>query len=160
MQFRIWEDEMRPADKQLGHHGVVELMKPYYRKGHNVTSDNFFKSLSLAKDLKGKRCSLTGTCRWGRRELPTEIPSFQEKMSRYDFQLFIEETRTATLTLYKSKPHKAVLLLSSQHSNCQVDESHQKRLPETVSFYNKTKNGVDIFEQMTRQYTTKAQSRR
>jgi hypothetical protein len=156
----LGKDELRPVNKQLGHHVVMELMKPYYGKGHNVTSDNFFTSLALAKDLKGRRCSLVGTCRWGRRELPTTIYGLQEKMARYDSQLFIEESQTATLTLYKSKPHKAVLILSSQHSGCRVEESHQKRLPETVSFYNKTKHGVDIFDQMTRLYTTKAQSRR
>lgn len=36
----------------------------------------------------------------------------------------------------------------------------KKKLPETVSFYNSTKYGVDIIDQMARQYTIRAGSRR
>ena len=35
-----------------------------------------------------------------------------------------------------------------------------KKKPETVTFYNKTKCGVDIADQMARQYTVKAGTRR
>jgi len=38
--------------------------------------------------------------------------------------------------------------------------STEKKLPETVSFYNNTKYGVDVIDQMARQYTTRAGSRR
>ena len=40
-----------------------------------------------------------------------------------------------------------------------VDTTTKKK-PETVSFYNKTKCGVDIADQMARQYTVKAGTRR
>ena len=35
-----------------------------------------------------------------------------------------------------------------------------KKIPETVAFYNSTKFGVDIVDQMARKYTVKAGSRR
>ena len=40
-----------------------------------------------------------------------------------------------------------------------VDKTTKKK-PKTVTFYNKTKSGVDITDQMTRQYTVKAGTRR
>ena len=40
-----------------------------------------------------------------------------------------------------------------------VDTTTKKK-PETVTFYNKTKCGVDIADQMARQYTVKAGTRR
>ena len=60
-------------------------------------------------------------------------------------------------------PSASVSLISSSlPSTCRVDESHKKRLQETISFsfYNKTKCGVDVCDQMVRQNTTKAESRR
>jgi CO dehydrogenase/acetyl-CoA synthase gamma subunit (corrinoid Fe-S protein) len=66
----------------------------------------------------------------------------------------------SSLTVYKSKPDKKVLILSSKHQNVKVDSLSYKKLPETVSFYNKTKFGVDVTDQMARKYTVKSASRR
>ena len=38
--------------------------------------------------------------------------------------------------------------------------SDEKQKPETIDFYNSTKYGVDVVDQMTRKYTVKAGSRR
>jgi hypothetical protein len=156
----LGKDNEKSSKMQLGHHVVMELMKPYYWHGHNVTTDSFFTSLALAKDLHVKRTTLLGTVRWNRRELPKEVHTFQAEMKRFESKLLEEESHTATMTLYKSKPRKAVILFSSQHRVCHVDETHKKRLPETIASYNGTKHGVDICDQMTRLYTTKAQTRR
>ena len=64
-----------------------------------------------------------------------------------------------TLTIYKSKPNKKVLLLSSHHKNVKI-EQNEKRIPETITFYNNTKYGVDVVDQMARKYSVKAGSRR
>ena len=39
-------------------------------------------------------------------------------------------------------------------------DSSEKRKPETIEFYNKTKYGVDVADQMTCQYLVKAGTRR
>ena len=39
-------------------------------------------------------------------------------------------------------------------------ENNTKKKPETVLFYNKTKAGVDVVDQMTRKYSVKAASQR
>ena len=54
---------------------------------------------------------------------------------------------------------KNVCILSTLHTSVMVNTTTKKK-PETVTFYNKTKCGVDIADQMTRQYTVKAGIRR
>ena len=64
-----------------------------------------------------------------------------------------------TLTVYQGKPSKNVIILSSMHKDVAISQG-QKKLPETVEYYNATKYGVDIIDQMARQQSTKVASRR
>ena len=64
-----------------------------------------------------------------------------------------------TLTVFKCKPNKNVVLLSSLHQSVGV-ASNPKKTPETIEFYNSTKYGVDVVDQMARKYSVKASSRR
>ena len=45
------------------------------------------------------------------------------------------------------------------HLNISIDSTEKKK-PETIKFYNKTKCGVDVTDQMARQYSVKAGTRR
>ena len=65
----------------------------------------------------------------------------------------------ATLTVYQCKPKKDVCVLSSLNMFVELGELEKKK-PETVEFYNKTKCGVDVADQMARQYSVKAGTRR
>ena len=65
----------------------------------------------------------------------------------------------ATITVYQGKPKKNVWFLSFLHMSVELGES-QKKTPETVEFYNKTKCGVDVVDRMVRQYSFKAGTRR
>ena len=141
----------------LGEFVVLKLMEPYIGCGRTMTTDNFFTSLSLARKLITKRTSLVGTIRQNKRELPKLAKSKKNNMPR--FSTIVYKTENCTLTIYKSKPNKKVLLLSSKHKSVKI-EKDSKRLPETVVFYNNTKFGVDMTDQMARKYTVKAGSRR
>ncbi|KAM7018170.1 piggyBac transposable element-derived protein 4-like [Tautogolabrus adspersus] len=66
----LGKDEARPANQRLGESVVMRLVEPYVGKGRNVTTDNFFTSLTLAKNLQRKNTSLVGTVNKARRELP------------------------------------------------------------------------------------------
>ena len=66
----------------------------------------------------------------------------------------------ALYPLCKAKKKKIVCILSSAHKHVKVDESHKKKLPETVQLYNKSKVGVDVPDQMARYHTCKSSSRR
>ena len=48
--------------------------------------------------------------------------------------------------------------MSTMHLKVITDESHTKKLPQTSKFYNETKFGVDIMDQMAR-YTCKTGTR-
>ena len=56
----------------LGTHVVMKLSEPLWYKGYNITTDNFFTSAALAKQLLQKRTTLVGTIRSHRRELPPQ----------------------------------------------------------------------------------------
>jgi len=45
------------------------------------------------------------------------------------------------------------------HSTIDIETNH-KKLPETVQFYNKTKCGVDVLDQMACRYSTRAAAHR
>ncbi|XP_043506207.1 uncharacterized protein LOC122526717, partial [Polistes fuscatus] len=78
-------------------------------------------------------------------------------MTRFSSLLY--KSNNITLTIYKSKPKKKVFILSSKHKCIKIGKSN-KKLPETVEFYNKTKFGVDITDQMAKKYSVKSGSRR
>ena len=56
--------------------------------------------------------------------------------------------------------NKVVCLLSSMHKTVSVDQAHGKKLSETVKYYNWSKVGVDVFDQMARYHTCKSATRR
>ncbi|EFN78331.1 hypothetical protein EAI_07513, partial [Harpegnathos saltator] len=60
------------------------------------------------------------------------------------------------LTIYQSKPKVKVLLLSTKHTS--VILCDRKSIPETIKYYNKTKFGADVVDQMARKYSVKARS--
>ena len=67
----LGRDDDHPRERlSLSSYVVLRLLEPYYNLGHNVTCDNFFTSLSLAKELLTKSTTLVGTIRSNRREIP------------------------------------------------------------------------------------------
>ncbi|KAJ8873290.1 hypothetical protein PR048_026924, partial [Dryococelus australis] len=74
------------------------------------------------------------------------------------YDTIVMKNNETTLTVYEEKKDKNVLMLSTLHPNISF-ENDQKYLPETVSFYNATKYGVDVLDQMARKYSVIATSR-
>ena len=52
---------------------MMELMEPYYFKGHCLFIDNFYTSVKLLVDLLDKGTYCTGTARPNRKYFPVEI---------------------------------------------------------------------------------------
>ena len=61
----------------------------------------------------------------------------------------------AILTVYQCKPKKNVCVLSSLHMSVELGKSEKKKRKK-MEFYNKSKCGVDVANQMTRQCSVKA----
>ena len=64
----------------------------------------------------------------------------------------------AILTVYQCKPKKNLCVLSFLHLSVELGESEKKK-QEKMEFYNKSKCGVDLADQMARQYSIKAGTR-
>ncbi|XP_049294418.1 uncharacterized protein LOC125769653 [Anopheles funestus] len=151
----LGKNDQRHAEERLGDFVVKKLVDPYLNRGRNVTCDNFFTSLKLAKFLKSKKTSLVGTVNKARREVPMCVKKAKENL--YFTKAF--KSDDVTLTVYQGKTKKNVVLLSSMHRDVRTGND-QKSKPETVSFYNSTKFGVDVVDQMCRKYSVKSASRR
>ncbi len=93
--------------------------------------------------------------RQSRREIPPSAST--EKMKQYSTKVL--KSSNCTLTIFKCKPNKNVLLLSILHSSVNIGNG-KKMKAETIAFYNNTKYGVDVLDQMARNYSVKAGSRR
>ena len=64
--------ESAPALNQ-GTRVVLDLVEDIKNFGRNITCDNFFTNLSLARELLRKKLSLIETMRKNKPELPTEF---------------------------------------------------------------------------------------
>ena len=156
----VGKDESRSGDVSVPTDVVIKLMMPLFKKGHNVTSDNYFTSLDLCLRLAKQGCSLVGTIRSNRREIPN---SLQETCSLHDtsiVKLADSAVATVTITKYQCKKSKSVNILSSLHPNVAISSENNPKKTRNSTFYNETKMGVDVLDQMSRCYSVKAGSRR
>ena len=75
----VEKDESRSGDVSVPTDVVMKFMIPLFKKGHNVTTDNYCTSLYLCLRLAKQGCSLVGTIRSNRREIPNDM----EKLAAY-----------------------------------------------------------------------------
>ncbi|XP_054713571.1 piggyBac transposable element-derived protein 4-like [Uloborus diversus] len=131
---------------------VKRLVEPLYNTGRNVTTDNWYTSYPLAKDLISKNLTIVGTLRKNKKEIPVEFVNTKKReihSSLFGFQ------KDCTIVSYVPKKGKCVLLLSTMHNDDTIDEdSAEKKKPEIITFYNMTKCAVDVVDQMAASYTT------
>ncbi|XP_017795064.1 PREDICTED: uncharacterized protein LOC108576562 [Habropoda laboriosa] len=106
--------------------------------------------MSIATKLLPKKTAVVGTIRANRRELPKLAKQKKDNMTRFSTKLY--RSNNCTLTIYKAKPNKKVLILSSMHNSVEVEEN-DACIPETIRLYNSAKFGVDVTDQMARKYT-------
>ena len=134
-------------------------MQPIFKRGYNVTLDNFLISLDVVLRLAEQKCSIVGTVRQNRRKLPQTA---KKKQQQHETSLFTStQTAVVTLTSYQCKKQKSVVIMSTLHPDVEISSYNNPKIKlETVLFYNKTKAGVDVIDQMARKYTVKAANRR
>ena len=126
----LGKDEQRPSSMLLSEHVVLKLTEPYTNCGRNVTTDNFFTSMSLATKLLAKKTTQVGTIRVNKRELIKAAKQTKDKMPR--FSTFLYKSENSVLTIYKSKPNKRVAVLSSKHKF--TVKSSSRRWPLQIFF--------------------------
>ena len=106
----LGKDENRNTSVSLTKYVVTKLMQPIFKHGYNVTCDNFFTSLDVALHLANQKCSMVGTFRQNRRELPEAA----KKKQQHETSMFAStQTPTVTLTSYQCKKRKSVVIMST-----------------------------------------------
>lgn len=80
--------------------------------GYNITTDNFYTSLPLAKELLERNLTLVGTLRKSKREIPSEMLEGKKRIEGSSIFCF---TDYCTMVSYMPKRDKLVLLLSTMH---------------------------------------------
>lgn len=129
---------------------VKRLIAPISGTGRNVTMDNWFTSIPLSKELlKDHNLTVVGTVRKNKSEIPSEFK--QNGMEVYSTIFGYQPS--STMLSYCPKKKKVVILLSTMHHDGLIDESTRKKLPEIISFYNKTKGGVDVVDKLIGTYS-------
>lgn len=141
----------------LGEHLVMELCSHLFGSGRNVTCDNFFTSLSLARSLWKKLMTLVGTMKPNRREVPTVLRSTKDHA--VCTSLFCYSTDGVQLVCYRAKKNKNVIVLSSQHRQPSVSATAPHK-PDVILYYNSTKGGVDCLDERVATYSVAYKTRR
>ena len=121
---------------------VMKLMMPLFKKSHNVTSNHYFTSSDLCLRLARQGCSLIGTIRWNRKEIPNNP---QETCSLHDttiIKLTDAAVATVTITKYQCKKSKSVNILSSLHPNVAISsENNPPKKTQNNTFLQQNQGG-------------------
>lgn len=131
----------------LAHQIVRELCRRYERTYRIITADNYFTSYELAQELLGNGLTFVGTVRKNKRFIP---PEFQANRRREVGSNLFGFRPKITLLSHVPKKNKSVILLSTLHHSSTIDDDGKA---EINTFYNRTKGGVDILDQMCHTYS-------
>lgn len=144
-----------PREVNQGENVVKELVQKYKGTGRNITMDNFFSTLPLAKLLMTWKLSMVGTLRKNKRYIPAAmLPNNRRPVESTVFGFH----ENVAMCSYVPKKGKCVILLSTMHYTTQVSGSQKK--PEAIQYYNASKAAVDIMDKMLGEYTSKRTTRR
>ncbi|CAK1580708.1 unnamed protein product [Parnassius mnemosyne] len=150
----------KPLDGQrqvnVGEKTVLDLVQFYKGSGRNITTDNFFTSLQLARFLNSWHMTLVGSVRKNKPWLPSNMQASKDRAILSKNFAFRENE---TLCSYVPKRNKSVVLLSSMHGTAEVEKNLTAK-PSIIKYYNKTKSGVDTMDKMVTEYTTKRRTNR
>lgn len=133
---------------------VTQLCARYYKTGRNVTFDNFFTSLELAQSLRANGLTSVGTVRKNKKFVPSQ---FLAHRNREEGSNLFGFRQIMTLLSHVPKRNKAVLILSTLHHTGRVEENGKAKIN---LFYNKTKGGVDVLDELCHTYTVQRKTSR
>lgn len=143
-------------EKNVGERVVKDLVAPYKGSGRNITMDNYFTTLPLAKSLLSWNLTIVGTLKKNKAYIP---PAMTASKAREELSTVFGFNEKITMCSYVPKKAKVVIMLSSMHKEPKISDSAKKK-PEMIEFYNWSKAGVDTMDKMLGRYTTKRSTQR
>ncbi|KAF5295916.1 hypothetical protein FQR65_LT10347 [Abscondita terminalis] len=140
---------------------VKRLSQNILNTGRNITMDNFFTSIPLADQLlNNHRTTIVGTLRKNKKEIPPNFLNTKDR-AKPSSMFGFGEKKVLLSYVPNKKQKKIVLLLSTLHDDDKIDESTGPAAkPELITFYNRTKGGVDVVDQMKEEYSVGRMTRR
>jgi len=112
----------------------------------NITCGSWFTSMPLIDTMREKfALTMVGSLRQDNLVVP---PLFEAVLAKKTYQFTYQINKT--LVSYKSENDKMILLLSSLHSDGEINKVENK--PEIVLHYNKTMGACDTFDQLCHEY--------
>ncbi|KAF2906097.1 hypothetical protein ILUMI_00079 [Ignelater luminosus] len=123
-------------ERNRGKRVVLDMTKGLETSGRNVTTDNFFTSLDLARKMEKKNLTLLGTIRKNKPKLSQELVTTRGR-DVYSTKIWLSRQSHVSLLLFKKG--KVVTLLSTMHDSGQISETEKKK-PQMILDYNKTKS--------------------
>lgn len=140
------------------HNVVIRMAQHVLGKNMNITMDNWFSSLRVAKQLFENGTTMVGTVRKDKREVSREFclaRGHPPCSSKFGFH------PPCTMVSYVPKPNKVVILMSTMHNDATIDTTTgDSQKPEIITYYNRTQNGVDLVDKMSSLYDVSGNSRR
>lgn len=127
-----------------GERVVKTLATKFKDTGRNIVTDNFFTTLPLAKSLADWSLTLVGTIKKNKTCIPKEMLADK---SREPLSTMFGFHENVTICSYVPKKNKAVTLISTLHNTKTISDDEKKK-PEIIKHYNRTKGGVDLMDKM------------
>ena len=111
----------------------------------NVSVDRYFTSVTIAHYLKEEKMTLIATMRTNRKGIPKELVEMQNWDDKdIKFVYVNEDDMILPSHVVKKKSGKRnISLLSTMHDDVRCSR-HERKKPNTICFYDKTKSGVDV----------------
>lgn len=129
---------------------VMELSDGYLMTGRTLCTDNFYTNIELAHRLLNSDTHLLGTIRSNRRGLPKSIVNKKLKVGEV-----VAAQNPDGVVVMKWRHKRDVMLLSTKHDASLASTGRLNRQKETVHKpkaiidYNKSKQGIDLSDQMS-----------
>ena len=100
----LGKDPSRGRSIDLPGDVFMTFLQPYFKKGYNVTTDNYFTRIKLAEEFKQRKTTILDTIRKERREVPnTDL--VMKDMSLHTSEIYSSPSG-CSLTIYKAKKRK------------------------------------------------------
>ena len=130
-------------------------------RGRNLSIDRFFTSVTIAEWLLDRGLTVVGTLRTDRKGIPEAVKKVDNREDKNTKFFFCEDISSLLVSyvVKKKKGWNNVLVLSTMHKNVHVTQDERMK-PDVITFYDHTKGGVDIMDQMAGFYSTRMKTHR
>ena len=142
---------------------VNETEKDISLHGRNISTDRLYTSIPLANWLLDRHITTVGTLNTNRIGIPDELKNTKDR-NEFSVTCHLDESKKIYLTTYsvrtKSKGKKNVMVLSTMRPLQGVTIDDGKKKPAIIKFYDFTKGGTDIVDQINDFHTCCTQTYR